>query len=228
MTITAPTTAAEAAAVLLDLAELEGIDNPTPARRDGDPTDLDPWEALTRSRHPGLDAEVARRSRDYLTRSGINSALPPVVVTLPLAYLPRGWARVNGNPTAEVLTADGYTGWEFQVGRPARPSARPRLAIVGRPEELPPTPRSSHALVVAVLAAERAAAELDRWAGGLDARTAKRAANEADTYRTLAARYSSFLADSFAWLEGLDVPRPEPALKTTPATLRGTARLGIT
>lgn len=219
------TTAADAARVLVELAGVEGIDNPTTPRLPGDPAELDPWEALTRD--PKRDALLARYGarRDAAAAEGIDRAAPSIVVTMPSVFLQgwgnRGIATALGDPDPETLAADGFPGWVWQVAsNPAEPRHRPRLAVVGKPENLTPTPRNSRALALAVLGARRAAGALDRWRWP-NRRAERLARVEASTYRELADRYEGLLGASLAWTEHVEVKPPVVGTPTRPVTLRG-------
>lgn len=223
-----PTTVDDAARVLVDLANVDGLDNPT-APDDG--VVRAPWEALTRPRvGRELAHEVELGRRRQAAREGINLSLPPIVVRLPFDYLARtGWATMLGTPNGEALAADGYSDWRTSVATtPANARHRPRLAIVGEPESVPVSPRGSRAVVLGVLVAERAAEQLDAWRLP-DRRATRRARTEAHAYRELAEQYRPLIAGSFAWLDDLDpAPTTAPAFPTVPVTLRGTAQLGLT
>lgn len=226
--MTRPTTADEAAAVLVGYAHL--ADNLTAPWDDGDPDHLDTWEALTR--FPGDDVEFgphrstigAARHRarvHHLTRAGVDLLLPSVVVMLPRAYLPHGWSLLAADPFASTLNEDGYGGWQFRIHDPVRPNRRPRIAIVGDADNLPPVPSTSRALALGVLACRRAARALDLWR--TDSRTARKTRAEAAAYRAHGDHLEALLPASFAWLDHADPPDVVvPAIGSVPAVLRAT------
>lgn len=224
----APTTAEEAATVLMDFAHVPG--NLTAPWRDADPTELDTWDALTR--RPSDDFEVGSRRMTvgslahraqtrFMVRAGVDPLLPPVVVMLPRAYLPHGWSLLAADPFIDTLNADGYGGWQFRIAEPVRPARRPRIAIVGNEENLPATPSTSRALALGVLACRRAATALDQW--HVDTKTARRARAEARAYRDHADRLEALIAPSFAWLDLVDPPPVAvPSIGSMPVVLRAT------
>ena len=206
-----PRTVADASLLLLANWNVPG--NPVAAPELGDPTNPDPWTVLTRRSFPdvpGLAQAVANARRQMLDRAGVSYGLPPVLVRLPLEHLTQrgihGWSEMGGDPSAEVLTEDGYPGFPFRVGVPVRPYGRKRWAVVGGDvDHLPPEPFTTHALAVGSLAASKAAEAVRKWSGHVgSAADGRRARAEADGYAAVARELEAAIPATATWAEDLN------------------------
>lgn len=220
-----PSTATEAADALVTWTNPHGRPYVAHYGRAGE----DFLTALTRTPAEAIAPLVAEQTRaHWLACSGLVGSLPAVLVTWP--ELGQVGALMNGHPDPKAV-ADQFRGLGYPVGvglaeKRYRDGERVRRLVLAAPEDTPPYPVGTRALVVSVLAARSVAADLDKWAGVLPARQAQRVEAEAGTYRAYADATEPLIGPSFAWADDLENPAGTPAFPYVPATLRGSAVLG--